>query len=230
MTLITLTCLFAAVGTLAVTVYILVLRPWHLRWGSTNNELTEPLPGDEVKPLAGVQVTHAVTIKAPPSEVWKWLRQIGQGRGGFYSYDWIENLFGLHIHNLEEIRPELQNLKVGDFIRSAPIGWLGGGFDGKAGWYVVRLEPESTLVLRDEIEEGSWSFILRSAGSQKTRLVIRARGDRPRGLLKFFHYLFFEPAHFIMERRMLLTLKRLAEDSGWNNAQTALSSGQGGYR
>jgi hypothetical protein len=156
--------------------------------------------------------------------------QIGQGRGGFYSYDWIESLFGLRVQNLEEVRPELQTIKTGDFIRSAPIGWLGGLMDGKAGWHVVRMDPETALVLRDEIEFGSWSFILRPLGPGGTRLIIRARGNKPRGLIKFFHYVFFEPAHFIMERKMLLTLKRLAESPKLSNnapAQRRLNTGGG---
>lgn len=213
MSITTLSIAIAVTITFVTILYILILRPWHLRWGSTNSELTEHLPGDDVKPIAGTQVTHAITINTPPRDVWKWLVQIGQGRGGFYSYDWIESLFGLRVRNLKEIRPELQNLKVRDFIRSAPIGWLGGRFDSKAGWHIVRLEPESTLVLRDEIENGSWSFILRPVEPDITRLIIRARGNKPRALIKFLHYIFFEPAHFIMERKMLLTLKDLAETS-----------------
>ena len=222
----------AATATLALVIYIFILRAWHLRWGSTNSELTEPLPGDEVKPIAGIQVTHAITVNASPSDVWRWLVQIGQDRGGFFSYDWIESLFGLRVHNLEMIRPELQNIKVGDFIRSAPIGWLGGRLDGKAGWHIVRLEPETVLVLRDEIENGSWSFILRLSGPDRTRLIIRARGNKPRGLTKFFHYIFFEPAHFIMERKMLITLKRLAESSKLSNyaiEPRAMKTGRGIY-
>lgn len=138
--------------------------------------------------------------------------QIGQGRGGFFSYDRIENFFGLDIHNVDEIEPELQNLKVGDFVRSAHLGWLGGRFDDKAGWFVVGLEPNRALVLRDEIEKGSWAFVLNSIGENQTRLIARARGDKPRNLLvKLFHFGIFEPAHFIMERKMLLEIKRLSE-------------------
>ena len=82
-----------------------LVRPWHLRWGASEEELVMPLPGDDVKPGAGVSVTHAVTIDAPPENVWKWLVQIGQGRGGFFSYDFLENLFDLDIHNVYDLRP-----------------------------------------------------------------------------------------------------------------------------
>lgn len=211
------------IGALAAG-YISGVRPWHLRWGATDEEIGEYLPGDEIKPDAGVSVTHAITIDAPASEIWKWLVQIGQGRGGFFSYDWIESAFGLDIHNIDRIRPELQTLKVGDFVRSASKGWLGGRFDETAGWYVIALEPERFLVLRDEIERGSWAFILKTLENGGTRLIIRARGDRPsRSVHQVLHYGLFEPAHFVMERKMLLTLKELAESGA--GAQQGLAIG-----
>lgn len=202
-----------AAGT-ALLAYDRYVRPWHLRWGATDEEIDEPLPGDEIKPEANVQVTHAISIDAPQEDVWKWLVQIGQDRGGFFSYDWLENAFGLDIHNLNALLPEYQHLKVGDFVRSAHRGWLGGRFDETAGWYVMTLEPNRTLVLRDEIEHGSWSFILRPLENGGTRLIIRARGDQPQSVgNKIFYYGFWEPAHFIMERKMLLTLKEKSEAS-----------------
>ena len=203
-------------GTLAASAAVLAyqnyIRPWHLRWGATDEELAESLPGDEVKTDAVNQVTHAITIGASAEDVWKWLIQIGQDRGGFFSYDWLENVFGLQVRNANKIEPEFQHLKVGDFVRSAHRGWLGGRFDETAGWYVVELEPGRTLVLRDEIERGSWAFILRPIGTDRTRLIIRARGGKPETAGgKLFVYGFVEPAHFIMERKMLLTLKARAE-------------------
>ena len=212
----------AAVGGIGALVggYVYAVRPWHLRWGATDEELTETLPGDEVKPDAGIQVTHAITINAPVEEVWKWLVQIGQDRGGFYSYDWLENVFDLQIQNTDEIKSEWQNLKVGDFVRSAHKGWLGGRFDDKAGWFVVGLEKNRALVLRDEIEQGSWAFILKPTGENQTRLIVRVRGDEAATFSrKLLNYSLFEPAHFIMERKMLLTLKEKAEKSAKENSE-----------
>ena len=198
----------------AMLLYAKLVRPWHLRLGATEEETVKPLPGDDVKPDADVSVTHAITINAPAEKIWQWLVQIGQDRGGFFSYDWIENAFGLQARTADEIVPELQGLKVGDFVRSAHKGWLGGRFDNAAGWYVVELVPNRTLVLRDEIERGSWAFILETVSECETRLIVRARGSAPQNLgMKVFSYGFFEPAHFIMERKMLLTLKERAEKS-----------------
>lgn len=202
-----------AFGALAAG-YVFAVRPWHLRWGASDEELTEVLPGDDVKPDAGIQVTHAITINARAEIVWKWLVQIGQDRGGFYSYDWLENFFGLQIHNAEEINSDWQNLKIGDWVRSAHKGWLGGKLDNKAGWFVVGLEPNRFLVLRDEIERGSWAFVLKPRGENQTRLIVRVRGEEARSFgRKLLNYGLFEPAHFIMERKMLLTLKEKAESS-----------------
>ncbi len=199
-------------GAGAIAAYAFAVRPWHLRWGATDEELTEILSGDDVKPEAGVQVTHAITINAAAADIWAWLVQIGQDRGGFYSYDWIENLFGLQVQNAEQIVSEWQELKVGDFVRSADKGWLGGRFDETAGWFVVALEPNRTLVLRDEVEQGSWAFVLRTIDENTTRLIVRARGNAPESPgRKVLHFGIFEPAHFVMERKMLLTLKERAE-------------------
>lgn len=210
---------FAAVGGISALVagYFFALRPWHLRWGATDEELKETLPGDEIKSEAKVQITHAITIDAPSEVVWKWLVQIGQNRGGFYSYDWLENLIDLQIHSAEEIKPEWQDLEIGDFVRGAHKGWLGGRFDDEAGWHVVRLEPNHSLVLQETTAKGTWAFVLKPLAENKTRFLIRARGDEPITFGgKLFHYGVMEPAHFIMERKMLLTLKERAEQFSLN--------------
>src|SRR5690349_9989833 len=87
--------------TIAVVVYIALVRPWHMRWGATDDEVRRPLPGDELVARPKALATHAITIRAPAAEIWPWLVQFGQGRGGFYSYDWLENLFGCDIHNVD---------------------------------------------------------------------------------------------------------------------------------
>ncbi len=203
-----------AAGAAAYLAYKNYVRPWHLRWGATDEELTEALPGDDVKADAGVQITHAITIDAPPDAVWRWLVQIGQNRGGFFSYDWLENAIGLGIHTSTELVPEFQELKEGDLVRGARVGWMGGRFDDVAGWTVAEIRPNRALVLRDIVDQGSWSFILRPIENERTRLIIRARGSSPKTpAMKLFHYALLEPSHFIMERKMLMTLKELAEKS-----------------
>jgi hypothetical protein len=209
------------VGALLPWVYLLVVRPWHMRWGATDEDVCKSLPGDELVPHPTLESTRAVTIRAPSQEVWRWLVQLGQDRGGFYSYDRLENLAGADIHNVERIVPEMQHLKVGDFVPMAPAEWAvpTGGFT------VVGIEPERAIVWRqgwpeevenlspsDAQERGTWAFVLEKVDEETTRLILRERsGHKPRMRDAVFHYLFMERQHFIMERRMLLGIKERAE-------------------
>jgi len=104
----------------AVVGYAFALRPWMLRWGTTREEAGRALPGDELVARPRYQQTHAVTIQAPPARVWPWLAQLGQGRGGLYSYDWLENRFGCDLRSADRIRPEWQRLEAGDTVRLVP--------------------------------------------------------------------------------------------------------------
>src|SRR5690242_10440737 len=106
----------ALLGLGAAIAYALVFRPWHLRWGATDEETTETLPGDALVPHPKSQATHAITIHAPVAEVWPWLVQVGQDKGGFYSYTWLENLVGCQMRNADRIVPQFQQLQVGDKV------------------------------------------------------------------------------------------------------------------
>ena len=212
-------------GALLPWAYLLLVRPWHSRWGASQEEARRALPYDNFvrRPLA--QTTRAITIDAHAEEVWRWLVQLGQGRGGLYSYDWLENLADLDVHSAEEIVPELQNLKVGDLVRLAPES-----MGAEAGWRVAAMEPGRALVLhqpadpdtgrplaRDDPDLGSnygwnWTFILEESGGGSTRLIVRSRVDgRPRYLIKVFYTMLLEFPHFVMERAMLKGTKRRAE-------------------
>ena len=200
------TLLRLAGTTLVVAAYALVIRPWHLRWGATDDELRMPFPGQD--PLAvpdeKVSATHAVTIQAPTAEVWSWLVQIGQDRGGFYSYAWLENLMGCHLQNADRIVPEWQWLKVGDSVRLHPKA---------PPLPVTYLEPGHALVLA-----GGWGFLLQEIDPHTTRLIARGWGDDIPDLRNpVLHFLYwrvlFEPAHFLMERKMLLRIKQRAESA-----------------
>ena len=190
----------AAAG--AVTGYVCGIRPWHLRWGATDEELNAPLIGDELVPRPKLKATHAITINAPAADVWPWLVQMGQNQGGFYSYTWLENLVGCHMRNADEIVPEWQNLKVGDKVwlhpQAPPVE-------------VAAIEPERAIVLKP------WgAFVLQPIDEKTTRMIVRSQGDYEPDLnnavLNFLLWrVFYEPAHFIMERKMLLGIKARAE-------------------
>jgi hypothetical protein len=186
-------------ATLAVVVlvYVVFIRPWHMRWGAMDMELLTPLPGDPLIPPSSVISTRAVTIHAPAAEVWRWLVQIGQGRGGFYSYTWLENLFAAEMENAEEIVPELQHLKVGDSIVYQKDGPYG---------KVSLIGPERYISI------GGWTFALRPINHNTTRLIVRYFYDYSDSFLELlYYYTIFEPAHFIMESGMMLGIKQRAE-------------------
>src|SRR3954452_20021348 len=151
-------------GTAATALYALVIRPWHLRWGAQPGDEKRELPGDELLPKDGTQILHAVTIDAPVEEVWPWLAQLGQDRGGFYSYEWLENLAGCEMHNADRIHPEWQHRERGETVHLHPAGGL----------RVSVFEPGRALAL-----EGWATFALEPLGRGRTRLI--ARGGIPRG-------------------------------------------------
>lgn len=167
------------------------------------------MPGDELILRPILHSTRAITIAAAPEAVWPWLVQMGQSRGGFYSYDWLENLAGLDIHNSDRIVPELQKLKVGDTI---PF-WRG------AGVKVHSLIARQTLVLAGSLYGekndvgGTWVFAITPMDGGSTRLVVRSQiaAFPPQWLAWFLMHFLMAPMHFIMERRMMLTIKQRSE-------------------
>jgi len=97
-------------------------RPWCLRWGATAEEATKTLPGDDLLVEPDLASTRAISINAPTDAVWPWLAQMGSGRGGVYTYDWIENLLGLQMHSVDVVLPQFQEIKVGDAQRLGKNG------------------------------------------------------------------------------------------------------------
>jgi len=178
-------------------------RHWCLTWGTRGDEALRALPGDDLLAHPDLQSTRAIWIDAPPSAVWPWLVQMGPGRGGVYTYDWIENLFGLGIHSVDEVLPQFQDISVG-FAQQL----------GKQGpvLRVMVLVPEEAFVLRSDDGNWVWAFCLVPEG-QGTRLVSRNRIATPDAshLVRAFNYYVMEPGSLIMERKMLLGIKQRAE-------------------
>ena len=201
----------ASVGALLPWVYVLIGRPWHLRWGATDGEARKRLPGDELVPRPVAEVTRALTINASAKEIWPWMAQMGAGRGGLYSYDWLENLAGLGIHSVDRIVPELQDLKEGDVF---PLDAASG-----TGPTVAELVPERAIVLHFlDPQAGrsvlSWAYILDAVAEGTTRLIFRFKLDvDPRPLWSLLYALLVEIPHFVMERKMMLGIKERAEQA-----------------
>ena len=147
-----------------------VFTPWQQRWGATDGEVVGPLPGDDLVAEPAVQTTRAISIAAPAAAVWPWIVQLGADRGGFYSYDWLENLFGLGIHSADRIVEDWQTRRVGDLVHADARG--------RGGWYVMDVRPDDVLVLKMgdvklgrpvERHEGIgweflWTFAVREGG------------------------------------------------------------------
>jgi hypothetical protein len=206
-----------AVAASAVGLAALVAARRFRDWGATKGECDTVLPGDELIPEPADVTTRAVTVEAPAGEVWRWLVQIGQDRGGFYSYDWMENAAGLRIHSADWICPKWQHLHIGDAVRLVRPGWLGLR-DGMA-LQVVRVEPGRSIVLRQQPPaspwDGVWSFHVVPHGPRRCRLVSRSRTARG-GLVLWLVAQVMDPIALVMSRRMLLGIKTRAESALWN--------------
>jgi hypothetical protein len=205
-----------AVGAAAVS-YPLTYRNQCLTWGATPDEVATNLPGDELLPDADLVTTRAVGIGAPPGCIWPWLVQMGSGRGGAYTYDWVENLFGLGMHSANVILPEFQHTKLGDTI---PLG------PGRGLMRVEVFEPDRAMAVRFQDGNWVWIFALMPAGSassadragspgsaEVTRLISRNRiklAARSRAAGRLYS-LVMEPGSLVMERKMLLGIKARAE-------------------
>jgi proline iminopeptidase len=198
--------------------YAFCVRPRLLRWGATDEEVRRPYPGADVVPGGERSGTMAVTIDAPPTRVWPWLVQMGTDRGGWYSWDLLDN-WGRS--STERIHPEWQQISVGDRLISKP--------DEQAWWEVAALEPELFLGLRASFDlrgrpfdprgerprfytDSLWGFQLEELAGDRTRLLVSGYWSlQPRWLLPLASFLILEPTHWIMQTRQFANLKRRAE-------------------
>jgi hypothetical protein len=200
------------------------VRPRLWRWGATDDEVAGPFPGAELVPEGKRAATMAATIDVPPDQVWPWLIQMGGDRGGWYSWDRLDN--GGR-PSATEVHPEWQDLALGDYLkywrRTGPVDT----------WEVAALEPNRFLGLRglwdlrrgcildpnqprpSAYMEGLWAFLLTALPGERTRLVISGyQTTRPRWLERIFNYWFYIPVTWPMQARMLLVLKRNIERAG----------------
>jgi hypothetical protein len=162
------------------------------------------MTGDTVITDPTHTATHAVVVDAPPDAIWPWLAQMGYKRGGLYSYDWLDRLFGfLDQPSANRVLPEFQELAVGDKILLGPREEL----------TVKAVEPKRALVLSYDAHgmQWVWQFGLYPLDNRRTRLVTRGTERMPHTIGAALGMLVMEPAAFVMTRRMLLGLKRRAE-------------------
>lgn len=194
--------LLAGAGILLLVLILgyLGMNPWLLRWGATDEEATRGMPGD----LDRIGWTRAITVDATPEQIWPWLVQWGQGRGGWYSYDWLENIFGFDIHTAQRILPEYQDLAIGDPICMAR---------GFCTSHVTVIESNQWLSWQTDDESGNpvWTFTLGlfPVNQSQTRLVVREsfRSDAVPSAAVFL----LEIPDVVMEQKALHTVKARTE-------------------
>ena len=216
----------------AIVAYWVAVSPWHVKWGATDEDAASALPGDEQVQRPTFNSTRAITIRARPEHIWPWLVQMGQGRGGMYSYDVLENLLRPAARSVDRIVPELQNLNVGDVIGIEP---------GGSAYTVVDIRPNEYLLLLSNgalragagqakqapAGQSSWLFLLRPVDAEHTQLIVRwrARINIFQSIRAFALGLVIEPIQFVMERRMMLGIKERAEKLNRSTSQVDSSAG-----
>jgi len=190
------------------------------KWGSTEEELHRELPGDELIGTVKGWYNHAITINTVPADVWPWIVQLGQNKGGFYSYELLENIVGSKIHNADRIVLEFQDTVVGDKVMMTP----------KAAPYIVAaINPGKAFILRlrvnlqtnetvdvteplpQKYQDGSWLFYLKETPEGNTRLITRSRNDWNQSKMNTFFYDLFGIISIAMDRKMLKGIRKRAE-------------------
>ena len=212
----------AAILALAGVTYPFVVRPWHRRWGATDEEVVRQMPGDDIARHPVEATTRAVTVWARPEHIWPWLTQIGNLRGGLYSYDWIDLMIGaLQAPSVGQILPQFQDLRVGDMVPYA-VG---------TPMRVEALERNRTLLLayRDAGVAVTQSWTIQPLDEGRSRLVLRVRTALPVTWRRLPVLLFLDPAEFVMVRKQLLGIKwraeRLAASQKSRSAKPSLGDG-----
>ena len=186
----------------AVVIYLIVVRPWSLTWGARRDEAARPLPGDEIVLHPHFIATRAVTIDAAPSEVWKWIVQIGSGRAGWYSLDWIDNGGK---QSSRAILPEFQKIEKDDFIPFTP--------DQKNGMWVKEYQEFENILWWDKKDHATWLWNLKEITDGKTRLITRLRTRYDFTFPWVMYYLLYDVGDILMMRKCMLGIKERAESS-----------------
>ena len=183
-----------------LALYLGIVRPWHLKWGATPEEVKRPLPGDDLVLKPDFNATRAISIAAPPAEVWKWIIQIGSRRAGWYSIDRIDNG---GIPSSSEILQEFQHIETGQFIPFTP--------DQKNGMWVKEFRQDEYILWTDQKGRASWLWFLYENDQRETRLITRLRTKYTWNSLWIIYYLIYDAGDIIMMRKCMKGIRQRAE-------------------
>jgi hypothetical protein len=190
----------------AALIYLLLIRPRILTWGATPVEAAQSMMGDDIVKSPHFVATRAVTVQAPPSEVWKWIIQIGSARAGWYSHDRIDNA---GVESSREVLPQFQKIEDGYFIPFTP--------DQKNGMWVKSFQTPEYILWWDKKGNSTWLWQLSDTGHGGTRLITRLHTRYDFTFPWIIYYLTYDFGDIIMMRKCMLGIKNRAEGH-WSGA------------
>jgi hypothetical protein len=185
---------------LLIAMYFFAIRPWQTTWGARKEEVQKVLVGDDIVMKPHFVATRAVTIHAPPSEVWQWIIQIGSARAGWYSLDWLDNS---GVVSSRKILPEFQKIEKDYFIPFTP--------NQKNGMWVKDYKEYEHILWWDKKGNGTWGWYLKSTEDGKTRLVTRLKTRYDFSFPWVLYYIIYDFGDIVMMRKCLLGIKQRAE-------------------
>ncbi len=188
-------------------------KRWFSNWGATTLECSKVWPGDVLTPSAIKIFTCAIDIDASAEIVWSWVVQFGLERAGFYSYELLERMIGIPVKNVEVLLPDYQLLELETEIKlhpntpAIPIG------DLLETRHICFGQIGNTTVDTPDPRR-SWSIYIELLNHKSCRLLLRSCIEELRipTLGKRLGLALEEPIDFLMEQRMLRTIRRLAEN------------------
>ena len=197
------------------------LRGYRTRWGTTEAEASADLPGDGLVRNPKLSMTWGITINAPIEDVWPWVVQMGQGRGGFYSYQFLENITGCEIYNADRILPDHQHIPLETGVSLAPGMPMSVTSHEEGSYYFLHVSMDMETMEGFDPKQDSypekymssgWGFYLQETGENQTRFLSRWLADyNPSIVNKIAFIPFLEPIGFVMGRKMLIGTKQRAE-------------------
>jgi len=192
--------LFILIPTGFILIYVFVIRPWHLHWGATKQELLRPLPGDSLVVNPDFNATRAISIKASPEVIWKFIIQIGSKRAGWYSYDWIDNG---GVRSSDIFIDDFQKIEVGQFIPFTP--------DQKNGMWVKDFKEHDYILWIDKTAKATWLWYIYQSDKGQTRLITRLRTKYVWKGFWIIYYLIYDFGDIVMMSKCLTGIKKRAE-------------------
>ena len=182
-----------------------------MHWGSTSAERDKLYAGDSIVAKPEYISTIAVTINKSPSEIWPWIVQMGKNKAGFYSYTWLENIFGCKLHNADRIHPEWQDTREGDY---EPV-CASAEKKKMPGWTIIKLIPNKAFVYKIS-SDSSWmmGYYVDSINENRSRLIARMKYERPKGFGEFvIDKIWMEWAHCLMQKGSINGIKKRVENN-----------------